>query len=501
MASSLTKDSVRPGTPGSGKTFFGHPRGLATLFMTEMWERFSYYGMKALLPLYLVAPTGLHLDNATAITIASVYVSLVYLLALPGGWFADRVLGPRKTVALAGLIIMLGHLTLAVPVAGVFYVGLALVALGSGLLKANISTMVGHLYDGPNDPRRDGGFTVFYVGINTGAFAAPLIIGTVGEKVNWHLGFALAALGMALGLAQFLLGTRHLSSRSDIVPTPMSAAEKTSTLRKGLFWLAAAAVFYGAVGLSGHFTLNWAMIPLTVIGLIVPIWVIARIRRDKALDSTEQSRVSAYVWFFVAAAVFWMIYDQGATTLSIFADSSADNSVFGWEFPVSWYQSVNPVMIMAAAPVFAWLWLWLNRRGKEPSTVVKFASGLVLVGASFFVFLIPLSIADGGHKAAALWIVAIYFIQTIGELTLSPVGLSVTTKMAPAKYASQMMGVWFLAVTAGDSFTALLSNPAVGGVNLDKMGFVALEAVLAVLAGVAVWMYRGKVKRLMGDVH
>ncbi|WP_314224870.1 peptide MFS transporter [Streptomyces zaehneri] len=501
MASSLTKDSVRPGTPGSGKTFFGHPRGLATLFMTEMWERFSYYGMKALLPLYLVAPTGLHLDTATAITIASVYVSLVYLLALPGGWFADRVLGPRKTVALAGLIIMLGHLTLAVPVAGVFYVGLALVALGSGLLKANISTMVGHLYDGPNDPRRDGGFTVFYVGINTGAFAAPLIIGTVGEKVDWHLGFALAALGMALGLAQFLLGTRHLSSRSDIVPTPMSAAEKTSTLRKGLFWLAAAAVFYGAVGLSGHFTLNWAMIPLTVIGLIVPVWVIARIRRDKALDPTEQSRVSAYVWFFVAAAVFWMIYDQGATTLSIFADSSADNSVFGWEFPVSWYQSVNPVMIMAAAPVFAWLWLWLNRRGKEPSTVVKFASGLILVGASFFVFLIPLSIADGGHKAAALWIVAIYFIQTIGELTLSPVGLSVTTKMAPAKYASQMMGVWFLAVTAGDSFTALLSNPAVGGVNLDKMGFVALEAVLAVLAGVAVWMYRGKVKRLMGDVH
>ncbi|MFD9433720.1 peptide MFS transporter [Streptomyces sp. NPDC060002] len=501
MASSLTKDSVRPGTPGSGKTFFGHPRGLATLFMTEMWERFSYYGMKALLPLYLVAPTGLHLDNATAITIASVYVSLVYLLALPGGWFADRVLGPRKTVALAGLIIMLGHLTLAVPVAGVFYVGLALVALGSGLLKANISTMVGHLYDGPNDPRRDGGFTVFYVGINTGAFAAPLIIGTVGEKVNWHLGFALAALGMALGLVQFLLGTRHLSSRSDIVPTPLSAAEKSSTLRKGLFWLAAAAVFYGAVGLSGHFTLNWAMIPLTVIGLIVPIWVIARIRRDRSLDSTEQSRVSAYVWFFVAAAVFWMIYDQGATTLSIFADSSADNSVLGWEFPVSWYQSVNPVMIMAAAPVFAWLWLWLNRRGKEPSTVVKFASGLVLVGASFFVFLIPLSIADGGHKAAALWIVAIYFIQTIGELTLSPVGLSVTTKMAPAKYASQMMGVWFLAVTAGDSFTALLSNPAVGGVNLDRMGFVALEAVLAVLAGVAVWMYRGKVKRLMGDVH
>ncbi|MFF3418584.1 peptide MFS transporter [Streptomyces sp. NPDC002698] len=501
MASSLTKDSATPGISGSEKTFFGHPRGLATLFMTEMWERFSYYGMKALLPLYLVADNGLHLSPATAITIASVYVSLVYLLALPGGWFADRVLGPRKTVALAGMIIMLGHLTLAVPVSGIFYVGLVLVALGSGLLKANISTMVGHLYDGPNDPRRDGGFTVFYVGINTGAFAAPLIIGTVGEKVNWHLGFALAALGMALGLIQYLLGSRHLSERSSVVPTPMSAAEKSATLRKGLTWLAAAAVFYGVVGFTGHFTLNWAMIPLTVIGLIVPIVVIARIKRDRGLDSTERSRMSAYVWFFVAAAVFWMIYDQGATTLSIFADSSADNSVFGWEFPVSWYQSVNPVMIMAAAPVFAWLWLWLNRRGKEPSTAVKFAAGLILIGASFFLFLVPLSIAGDGHKAAAMWIVAIYFVQTIGELTLSPVGLSVTTKMAPAKYASQMMGVWFLAVTAGDSVTALLSNPAVGGVNLDTKGFVALEAVLAVIAGVAVWMYRKKVKQLMGDVH
>ncbi|MFJ9820028.1 oligopeptide:H+ symporter [Streptomyces sp. NPDC101151] len=501
MASSLTKDSVRPGTPGSEKTFFGHPRGLATLFMTEMWERFSYYGMRALLPLYLVAPGGLHLNAGTATAIYSVYVSLVYLLALPGGWFADRVLGPRKTVAVSGLIIMLGHLCLALPVTASFFVGLGLVAIGSGLLKANISTMVGHLYKGADDPRRDGGFTLFYIGINLGAFAAPLIIGTVGENYNWHLGFALAALGMALGLAQYLLGSRHLSEKSSVVPTPLSAEEKSATLRKGLTWLAIAAVFYGAVSFSGHFTLNWALIPLTIIGLLVPIVVIGRIRRDKDLDTAERSKVSAYIWFFVAAAVFWMIYDQGGSTLSIFASESAENSVFGWKFPVSWYQSVNPVMIMALAPVFAWAWLWLNRRGKEPSTIVKFASGLVLVGASFFLFLAPLSIAEGGHKAAAMWLVAIYFVQTIGELTLSPVGLSVTTKMAPKKYASQMMGVWFLAVTAGDSVTALLSNPAIGGVNLDKMGFVVLEAILAVIAGVAVWMYRNKVKALMGSVN
>ncbi|GAB1329257.1 oligopeptide:H+ symporter [Streptomyces sennicomposti] len=498
MASSLTKDSVLPGTPGSEKTFFGHPRGLATLFMTEMWERFSYYGMKALLPLYLVAPAGLHMNAATATAIYSVYLSLVYLLALPGGWFADRVLGPRKTVAVAGAIIMLGHLTLALPWSGSFFGGLGLVAIGSGLLKANISTMVGHLYKGADDPRRDGGFTLFYIGINLGAFAAPLIIGTVGENVNWHFGFALAALGMALGLAQFLLGSRHLDARSDVVPTPLSDQEKRATLTKSALWAGVAVVFYAIVGFSGVYTLNWLLVPITVAGLLIPVLVIARIKRDRELSRADQSKMSAYIWFFVAAAVFWMIYDQGGSTVSLFAESSAKNTIFGWDFPVSWYQSVNPVMIMALAPVFAWAWLALARRGKEPSTAVKFAMGLVLIGASFFLFLAPLAIADGGHKAAALWLVAIYFVQTVGELTLSPVGLSVTTKMAPAKYASQMMGVWFLAVTAGDATTGLLS---IAGVDLNKTGIVTLEAVLAVLAGVAVWMYRSKVKQLMGDVR
>jgi len=501
MASSLTKDSGRRVTPGSAGTFFGHPRGLTTLFMTEMWERYSYYGMKALLPLYLVAPSGLHLSAGTAISITSVYGSLVYLLTLPGGWFADRVLGPRKTVTLAGLIIMLGHVCLALPATASFYAGLGLVALGSGLLKANISTMVGHLYDGPDDSRRDGGFTLFYIGINVGAFAAPLTIGTVGEEVDWHLGFAMAAVGMALGLGQFLLGTRHLSERSDVVPTPMSAEEKAAVLRKGLIWLAVSVAAYVAFTFSDFFSPDAAVLPFTVLGLIVPVVVISRMKRDKDLSAAEQSRVSAYVWFFIAAAAFWMIYDQGSSTLSLFAEAKADNTIFGWGFPVSWYQSVNPVMIMALAPVFAWLWLWLNRRGQEPSAIVKFSAGLLLIGASFFLFLAPISIADGGHKPTALWIAAIYFVQTVGELTLSPVGLSVTSKMAPAKYASLMMGIWFLAVSAGDSVTGLLSNKAAGGVNLDRTGFVALEAVLAVIAGVAVWMYRNKVKALMGDVR
>ncbi|HET6858895.1 MAG TPA: oligopeptide:H+ symporter [Streptomyces sp.] len=496
MASSLTKDTPR--APGTEKTFFGHPRGLATLFMTEMWERFSYYGMRALLPLYLIAPNGLNMNAGTATAIYSIYLALVYLLAMPGGWFGDRVWGPRKTVAVASFVIVAGHLALALPWEGSFFAGLGLVAIGSGMLKSNISTMVGHLYDGPDDPRRDGGFTVFYMGINLGAFIAPLVIGTIGETVSWHLGFALAALGMGLGLVQFLMGTRHLNKRSSVVPKPLTPVERRSTLVKCLTAAGVVALFYLGVSLFADITDKWILVPIAVAGLIIPVAVLTRIKRDKELSDVEQSKMSGYIWFFVAAAIFWMIYDQGGSTLSIFAQSSAENSVFGWDFPVSWYQSVNPVLIMALAPVFATVWLALNRRKKEPSTIVKFASSLMLVGASFFVFLIPLGIASDGQKAAAMWLVAIYFVQTVAELCLSPVGLSVTTKMAPVKYASQMMGVWFLAVTAGDCVMTLL---ATYGVGLDSTAVVTGEAVAALGAGIAIFLYRKKVQALMGDVR
>ncbi|MET7366030.1 oligopeptide:H+ symporter [Streptomyces sp. NPDC005566] len=505
MASSLTKAPVGP---TGGKTFFGHPRGLATLFMTEMWERFSYYGMRALLVLYLVSGGvdaadgsqggGLAMAATTASAIYAVYVSMVYLMAMPGGWFGDRVWGARKTVAIASFVIMAGHLSLAVPGQAMFFLGLILVAVGSGLLKANISTMVGHLYDGADDPRRDGGFTIFYMGINLGAFAAPLIIGTVGEKHNWHYGFALAALGMGLGLVQFLIGTRNLSPKSSVIPNPLSPEERKNVLTKVALAVAAAAVFYGAVVALGMYTLNWALVPLTLAGLIIPIAVLARIKRDRSLSDAEQSKMSGYIWFFVAAAIFWMIYDQGGSTLALFADSKTGDSVLGFSFPATWFQSLNPLFIMALAPVFAWLWLWLARKNQEPSTVVKFAMALVLVGASFFVFIVPMGMAGDGTMVSPMWLVSIYMIQTIAELCLSPVGLSVTTKMAPKKYASQMMGVWFLAVTAGDCATGLLS---LAGVSLNGTGIIAMQAALAALAGVAIYMYRGKVKALMGNVR
>ncbi|WP_329121800.1 peptide MFS transporter [Streptomyces sp. NBC_01465] len=508
MATSLTKDST--GAPSADTSFFGHPRGLATLFMTEMWERFSYYGMRALLVLYLVsggadAATGsqgggLAYTAAAATAIYSVYVAMVYLMAMPGGWFGDRVWGARKTVAIASFVIVAGHLCLAVPSSAMFFVGLVLVAVGSGLLKANISTMVGQLYKDPKDLRRDGGFTIFYMGINLGAFAAPFAIGILGEKVNWHLGFGLAAVGMALGAIQFMVGSRHLSEESNRVPNPLTSPEKRAVITKVLVAVAVIAAFYLVVAFTDVYrlTLNWALLPITVAGLVIPVAVLVKIKRDKDLDSNEQTKMTAFIYFFVAAAIFWMIYDQGASTLSLFGDTSTERSIFGWEMPNTLFQALNPGFIMLLAPVFAAIWISLARKGREPSTIVKFSLGLLGIGASFFVFLIPMGMADDGTKVTMWWLVLIFLMHTVAELCLSPVGLSLTTKMAPAKYGSQMMGVFFLAVTAGDSVTGLL---AIAGVDLNGQGVVALEAASAVIAAIAVYMYRNKVQSLMGDVR
>ncbi|MFJ7271463.1 peptide MFS transporter [Streptomyces sp. NPDC099050] len=498
MASSLTKDSAGTSTE---KTFLGHPSGLAFLFMTEMWERYSFYGMRALLVLFLatnVADGGLGMNDATAVAIYSVYNAMVYLLALPGGWLGDRVWGARKAVAVAGVVIMTGHFLLAVPSSISFFIGLALIAAGSGVLKANISTMVGQLYTDKNDPRRDGGFTIFYMGINLGAFVAPLTIGYVGQEVNWHLGFAMAGVGMALGLAFYFFGFRHLNPVSNTVPSPLSAAEKSSVLKKGLIWLGVAAAAYAVIGLAGIFTINYALWPLTIAGLVLPAWAILRIKRDKDLSDVERSRMSAYVWFFAAAAIFWAIYDQTGSTLALFAKDSTDSTLFGFNFPESWFQSLNPLFVMALAPLFAMLWVALARRSKEPTTLAKFSFALVMIGVSFGVMMMAQGLATGDTKVSPMWLVGVYFIQTVGELTLSPVGLSLTTKLAPQKYASQMMGVFFLAVTAGDSTIALLQ---LLGAPTDTQGWFASQGALAVLAGIAIYMYRKKVQPLMGGVH
>jgi POT family proton-dependent oligopeptide transporter len=501
MASNLEKGAASQGAPvASGKTFFGHPRGLATLFMTEMWERFSYYGMRALLTLYLIAAPadgGLGFEPATAAAIYSVYTATVYLLALPGGWIADRLWGPRRTVAIAGVVIMTGHFLLAVPFEASFFVGLVFIAVGSGLLKSNISTMVGHLYPDRNDPRRDAGFTLFYIGINLGAFLAPLAIGTVGQRVDWHLGFAMAGVGMALGLGQFLLGSRTLAPVSSQVPAPLAAADQAALLKKALLWLVPAVACYGVVTFTGHFTINWVLWPLSLFGLALPAFYFLRMRRDQELTGDEKAKLAGYIWFFLAAAVFWMIYDQSGSTLTVFAEHDTSTKLLGIDFPASWFQSLNPLFVMALAPVIALLWVRLGSR--NPSTVVKFAYGLIGIGVSFGVMMLAQAAASGGTKVIPLWLSAVYLIQTLAELCLSPVGLSATTKLAPRKYAGQLMGLWFLAVTAGDCVAAIVQL-VVGEAFLSEMSF-AVQGVLAFLAGLALVALRGRVLRLMGDVR
>ncbi|MFI8105921.1 peptide MFS transporter [Streptomyces sp. NPDC086023] len=504
MSSPLTLKSQVPPSPRRG--FRGHPRGLATLFMTEMWERFSYYGMRALLVFYLISggPDGLraHLPGGglgvtltTATAVYSVYLAVVYLLTMPGGWIADRLWGARRTVTVGAVVIIAGHFVLAAPGMTSFLIGLALVAIGSGLLKANIAPIVGHLYD-RDDPRREGGFTLYYLGINLGGLLAPLVIGTIGETVSWSLAFVLSGVGMALGLAQYLFGTRHLPEASNRVPHPLGPDERRSLALRVLAVLAVVVAFYGAVAATGHYTLTWALLPLTLTGLAVPLVVLVRIRRDRDLTADERAKMRGYTWLFAAAAVFWMIYDQAGSTLLAFAKTSAAATIGSFAVPGSWYQSLNPVFIIVLAPAFVWLWLHLSRRRRQGSNAGKFGAGLFLIGASFLVFLIPMALASGGARVSPWWLVVIFLVQTLGELSLSPVGLSATTRLAPRKYGSQMLGVWFLAVTAGDSVTALLS---MAHVNLADTPAVAVEGAVAVLAGLGIYLARPYISRLMGS--
>lgn len=482
----------------AGKSFFGHPRGLAPLFMTELWERFSFYGMRAILVLYLSAPEssgGLGVDAATATAIYSVYNALVYMLSMPGGWIADRLLGARRTVLIGGIVITCGHFMLAVPLSGTFYVGLLAICVGTGLLKPNISTMVGGLY-AKNDPRKDGGFTLFYMAINIGSVFSPLVVGTLGQQVNWHLGFATAGVGMLLGLLQYLLGARHLGAVGANAPKPAPPDVRRTVARKAGFWVGLAALAL-VVDVALHtFSMDHVVNVLTVLGLIVPVVYFTKIMRDRELSTDDRNKMKSFLWFFVVAAVFWMIYDQTGSTLSLFAQHSTDRHVFGWSFPASWFQSVNPVLIIILAPVFAWLWQWLRQR--NPSTPVKFSGALLLIGASFGVMGLAGLAASDGQLVAPWWLVGVYFLQTCAELCLSPVGLSVSTKLAPPKYASQIMGLWFLAVATGDSvaaWTTQLRGPLGDGV------YFATQGLLAVLCGGAFLLVRKRMRNMMSGVN
>ncbi|OCC09991.1 peptide MFS transporter [Streptomyces sp. PTY087I2] len=498
MASSLTKDS-----PSSGeKTFFGHPRGMATLFMTEMWERFSWYGMRAILTLYLVAAVldgPLEGREALAASIYGVYNAVVYMAAMPGGWVADRLWGARKAVLVGGIIIALGHFTLALPSDIAFFVGLALIAAGTGLLKPNISAMVGGLYEGQPSARRDAGFTLFYMAINIGGLAAPLLVGYLGEHVNWHLGFGVAGVGMTFAVIQYALGSKHLGDVGKLPAKPISPEERRSTLRKVALW-AGIAVAALLIDLAlGTYDIEHIVNVLAVLGVVVPIVYFITIFRDPALTKEDRPKIKAYVWFFITAVLFWMIYDQSGSLLTIFADNKTDRFIGGWEFPASWLQSVNPAMVIILAPVFAALWVRLATRNREPSTPMKFALAMLLIGGSFGIMGLAGAAAANSEtgKVTVFWLLAVYLAQTMGEMCLSPVGLSLSTKLAPKMFVGQIMGLWFLATSTGNAlngWTTKLNAP------LGDAAYYTLQAIVAVAAGIAFMVAGRKIRALMGGV-
>jgi POT family proton-dependent oligopeptide transporter len=439
--------------------FFGHPRGLSTLFFTEMWERFSYYGMRALLTLYMTSKAvdgGLGFSEAYSSAIYATYVSSVWYLPLVGGWLADKFLGARRAVLIGGIIIACGHYSMAIDTRPTFFAALILIALGTGLLKPNISTMVGQLYE-PEDKRRDAGFSIFYMGINLGAFISPFVTGflaqgaffkkvIVGIGLNpaksWHWGFAAAGVGMTFGVIQYVLGGKRLQDAGK-KPT-RDVTEKSSKQKLDLVTTALAVVgaLLGA-GFGYRFDAGWISVPFwTVCGYFIGYLG----GTTRLLKGDELKRVLVIFILVVFSVIFWMTYEQAGSSMTLFADRLTRNEVFGWTFPSSWWQSVPAIFVIILAPIFAFIWQTMGDR--QPSSPAKFAFGLLFAGTAFAVITLAASFTGAG-RVSPWWLVVVYFIQTLGEMCLSPVGLSTISKLSPVRMVGLMMGVWFLSISIG----------------------------------------------------
>jgi POT family proton-dependent oligopeptide transporter len=496
------------------RSLFGHPRGLGVLFVVEMWERFSYYGMRAILVLYLV--NALRWDTARAAGLYGTYTMLVYLTPLAGGYLADRVLGTRRSLVLGGVVIAAGHFALAFPGMTMFYVGLGLIILGTGLFKANASTMVGQIYQ-PGDPRRDSGFTIFYMGVNAGAFLGPLVCGYLAEseQFGWHWGFAAAGVGMLLGLAVNLYARdKYLPGIGFRVEPPAAPRGSVAEGRTGERRVLLDAVGGASVGaflailIGGLDALAVAMGATVGAALAVPLL---------ATRGEERKRVVALfiVVFFVV--FFWAAYEQAGSSMNLFADKNTDLEFLGRRIPASWFQSVNPAAILLFAPAFAALWPALGKRGREPSTAFKMVLGLVLLGAGFLFMMAGGRRADSGALVSPLWLIAAYLLHTLGELCLSPVGLSYVSKVAPARFAALLMGAWYLASAAANKLAGVLAAytptpgaapptpaPGLGGfiqrVSETNFGFYSIFVVMSFAAAAVMLLFVPLLKRLTSSV-
>ncbi|MBF6330722.1 peptide MFS transporter [Nocardia transvalensis] len=475
------------------RTVFGHPIGLVNLFGVELWERFSFYGMLTILGYYLyysLGEGGLGLEKATATGIVGAYGGLVYLSTVLGGWVADRVLGMERTVFYGGVVVVAGHLALAVlpGLAGVG-VGLVLVALGAGALKANASSLLGTLYE-KGDARADGGFTLFYLGINLGAFTGPLVTGVLRDHAGFHYGFGAAAIGMTLGLTQYVIFRRNLGAHGRTVPNPLPRSQVGKVLG-----VLAAAVIVVAIALATKLitlsNLSWVTTGVIAVASVVYFAVILM---HPKVTATERTRVRAFIPLFIANAVFWSLFQQMFTVLAVYSDTRMNWSIFGWTAPSNWVGSMEPVWIITLSSLFAIMWTRLGNRA--PSTPRKFAYGVIGMGAAFLLF-VPLAGFEGRSVPALL----VFFILcgfAVSELLLSPIGLAVTTKLAPEAFRAQMMALYFFSIGLGTAMSGVLSR----FYDADhEVAYFGLTGLVAIAVGVIVYFFAPRVSRLMEGVH
>ncbi|HEX2095647.1 MAG TPA: peptide MFS transporter [Longimicrobiaceae bacterium] len=495
--------------------FFGHPRGLATLFFTEMWERFSYYGLRPLLVLFMAAALseggfGFSRDQASAIV--GIYGFSVYLASLPGGWVADRLLGLQRAIFIGACLITSGHLSiglsgLAGPGGGKvpFFLGLVLIVLGTGLLKPNISAIVGDLYP-EGGSRRDAGFSIFYMGINTGAFFGQLITGALGEKVGWHYGFGAAGVGMAFGLVVFWLTRgrtlQGIGTSPSRHPDPAVQArqERTVKLALGVGLALVALVFVLAA--MGTITINAQAIGRHLVNITLALVTLFFLFVFFAggIDRDERKRVAVIFVLFLFAIVFWGAFEQAPTSLNLFAADFTDRNIGGWEVPATWFQSINSLFVILLAPVAAWVWVSLGRRDRDLSSPGKFALGLAFAAIGFALMIVAANrvVESGGSlRVSAWWLVGSYFFQTVGELCLSPVGLSSMTKLSPRKYVGQMMGIWFTASALGNLIGGLVGGH-VDPEKLEQMPILFTRTTISlVIAAVVLGLLIIPIRRMM----
>jgi POT family proton-dependent oligopeptide transporter len=508
-----------PPAPSDDRAFFGHPRGLGLLFATEMWERFSFYGLRPLLVLFMAAALsdgGFGFERTQASAIVGIYAASVYLASLPGGWIADRWLGLRRSILTGAVLITSGHLAIGISgMAGAavgktfFFLGLVLIVFGTGLLKPNISALVGDLYpDG--GARRDAGFSVFYMGINSGALIGQLVTGYLGERVSWHWGFGAAGFGMLLGLLGFWLKSKAMLGTlgEDIVrdPDPVVQARREATVRNSTFGGLGVIALVFALASAGIITLNPLAIgsAMTVVLVGIAVAFFAYLFAAGGLTRDEKARSVVIFLLFIFAAVFWAAFEQAPTSLQLFAKDFTDLKMLGMEIPATWFQSVNSLFIIGFSPVFGALWLWLSKRGLDLSSPTKFMLGLLFAALGFQIMVVAANqvLASGGTVKVSPWFLTCsYLFQTFGELCLSPVGLSSMTKLAPRRYVGQMMGIWFLATSVGNLVAGLVGGH-VDPTKLEQTPLVFSGTAIALaVAAAVIGLLIVPVRRMMAGVR